>query len=286
MSPGSGETGGNRQYRPVFVVICRLPRGMAIAQPWVSRELCYMSFKPAVLGLLAAACVTAAAGGAFLAVRQNTTDRSVMALGAPEHAAPAAATPSAPQPVTETEGVVTPPPAAGAAASKPAEAPEVSPAPEKSPRHDATRTAAARPAAKDPTSASRRNTPAPVASNHQPESTTASSGPAASVGPGSSSAKDNGVRTPTSVEPSAPEPTRLPDLAPVRTGASLRRGCRAGVRGHRPAGRPLAVERDRASRGSRRSARDARRHGRWPTPRFPPARACLDRSCSSIAAAR
>ena len=172
-----------------------------------------MSFKPAVLGLLAAACVTAAAGGAFLAVRQNTTDRSGMALGAPEHAAPAAATPSGPQPVTETEGVVTPPPAAGAAASKPAEAPEVSPAPEKSPRHDSAHTAAARPPAKDQTSTARRDT-TPAASNRQPETTTAASGPA-SVGSGSSSAKDNAARTSAPADPPAPEPSRLPDVAPV-----------------------------------------------------------------------
>jgi hypothetical protein len=173
-----------------------------------------MSFKPAVLGLLAAACVTAAAGGAFLAVRQNGSDRSGMALGAPEHAAPIAATPSAPQPVTETEGVVTPPPAAGAAASKPAEAPEVSPAPEKSPRHDSAHTAAARPPAKDQASTARRDT-APATPNRQPESTTAASGPAASVGSGSSSAKDNGARASAPADPPAPEPARLPDVAPV-----------------------------------------------------------------------
>jgi hypothetical protein len=60
------------------------------------------------VGLLAAGCLTAAAGGAFIAVRQNTASAPVIpATSAP--AAPAVTTPATPsdaRPVTETEAVV------------------------------------------------------------------------------------------------------------------------------------------------------------------------------------
>ena len=62
-----------------------------------------MNFKPVVLGLLAAACVTAAAGGAYLAVRQNAAGTTAVATPNPS----ATGTPAA-QPVTETEALVTP----------------------------------------------------------------------------------------------------------------------------------------------------------------------------------
>lgn len=75
-----------------------------------------MIAKPLVLGLIAAASVTAAAGGAYLAVRQNHEDRPAAVQQAPA--------PQAPQPVEETEAVVSPPPAA-------AVEPEVEPAPVK-----------------------------------------------------------------------------------------------------------------------------------------------------------
>ncbi len=62
-----------------------------------------MNLKPVVLGLLAAACVTAAAGGAYLAVRQNAAGTTAVATPNPS----ATGTPAA-QPVTETEALVTP----------------------------------------------------------------------------------------------------------------------------------------------------------------------------------
>jgi hypothetical protein len=62
-----------------------------------------MIAKPVVLGMLAAACVTAAAGGAYVAVRQNDAPRPF-----PVQAQPAAA-PA--QPVAETEAIVSPVPA-------------------------------------------------------------------------------------------------------------------------------------------------------------------------------
>jgi hypothetical protein len=69
-----------------------------------------MFSKPLAFGLLALGCLTAAAGGAYLATRHNTAD----ALKPAPQAAPASATPSTPaeKPVAETEAPV--------AAAKPA----------------------------------------------------------------------------------------------------------------------------------------------------------------------
>ncbi|PYR75734.1 MAG: hypothetical protein DMF86_14500 [Acidobacteria bacterium] len=90
-----------------------------------------MFSKPLAFGLLALSCVTAAAGGAYLATRHNAAD----AVVTPPHVAtaPANAAPAAPaQPVAETEAPVgTGAPAATSA--KPAEAeakPAASPAPQ------------------------------------------------------------------------------------------------------------------------------------------------------------
>jgi type IV secretory pathway VirB10-like protein len=65
-----------------------------------------MLSKPVVFGLVAAACVTAAAGGAFVAVRQNAADQAAVAVPQAPANGPAA------QPVSETEAVLTPTPAA------------------------------------------------------------------------------------------------------------------------------------------------------------------------------
>jgi type IV secretory pathway VirB10-like protein len=85
-----------------------------------------MISRPVLIGLLAAACVTAAAGGAFVAVRQNATERSAadVQASAPVVAAPAAQ-PATAQPVAETEAVVTPP--ANPPAAQPS-TPEAAPA--------------------------------------------------------------------------------------------------------------------------------------------------------------
>jgi len=69
-----------------------------------------MIAKPVVLGLVAAACVTAAAAGAYVAIRHNEVPRTEPV---------AIAAPTANPPVTETEAVVTPAPA-------PSQAPEPS----------------------------------------------------------------------------------------------------------------------------------------------------------------
>ncbi len=92
-----------------------------------------MFAKPVVLGLFAAACVTAAAGGAYLAVRQNDAPTVV--------ASPAEAV--APAPVAETETVVSPakpiepsaPPEAAEPVEKPSPRPRVNtPASSRTPR--------------------------------------------------------------------------------------------------------------------------------------------------------
>src|SRR6478752_1228894 len=58
-------------------------------------------------GLLAAGCVAAAAGGGFLAVRQNAVQPvPVAASPAPAAVAPAEPAPAGQAPVTETEAVV------------------------------------------------------------------------------------------------------------------------------------------------------------------------------------
>ena len=75
-----------------------------------------MISRPVLIGLLAAACITAAAGGAFVAFRQNAGDRASAANTAT--AVREATQPANPaQPVAETEAVVSPP------ASQPAAAP-------------------------------------------------------------------------------------------------------------------------------------------------------------------
>jgi hypothetical protein len=75
-----------------------------------------MISRPVLIGLLAAACITAAAGGAFVAIRQNAGDRASAANTAT--AVREATQPANPaQPVAETEAVVSPP------ASQPAAAP-------------------------------------------------------------------------------------------------------------------------------------------------------------------
>jgi hypothetical protein len=86
-----------------------------------------MNFKPVVLGLLAGACLTAAAGGAYVAVRQNAGARTA-AVAAPATSAPGSASA---QPVTETEAVVSSPQKVA-----PAEAPDPTPSLDRSPRRD------------------------------------------------------------------------------------------------------------------------------------------------------
>jgi hypothetical protein len=90
-----------------------------------------MNLKPVVLGLLAAACITAAAGGAYVAVRQNGVVRTTTS------ATPATNGPGSPaaQPVTETEALVGQP---SPATATPAEAPDSSASSDRTPRRNDT----------------------------------------------------------------------------------------------------------------------------------------------------
>ena len=95
-----------------------------------------------VAGLLAASCVTAAAGGAYVAVRQNAAPPPEAASHPTPAVQPPAATPAG-QPVTETEAIVGDQPEL-VEQPEGREAPAAQPAPRLSPvaRPQATRTAA------------------------------------------------------------------------------------------------------------------------------------------------
>src|SRR2546423_743146 len=108
---------------------------------------------------LAVACIGAAAGGGYLATRQNAVPAPVAAQAQPQPIASAPA--PAAQPVQETEGVV------GDTAAKPAAAaPAAKPAPQKR-KEPAPRRPSARETRTSPHGAARRD-PAPLASSQPP----------------------------------------------------------------------------------------------------------------------
>jgi hypothetical protein len=172
-----------------------------------------MISKSVVLGLLAAGCMTAAAGGAYIAVRQNGSPQRTDVATPQAQPAPAAS-----QPVAETEGVITP--------AKPERA-EPAPAPSVAPRETPREAAAAKPTA-------RKNDPAPrverpsaqpsrnPAPNSAPARDTASRPAEATVDPSLSverptAARDNASNPPAAapaappvVEPVVPEPPPAP----------------------------------------------------------------------------
>ncbi|MEO7270393.1 MAG: hypothetical protein ABI211_00145 [Vicinamibacterales bacterium] len=166
-----------------------------------------MPFKPFVLGAVAAACVTAAAGGAYVAVRQTRVEPSAVA----DPATSPTGTTSSPAPVTETEGIVTPPSSAPSAAAEAPDLPPV-PVPDRSPRKDApvrqippppaSRSANARPTT-TPASPPRRDAPLNDAGRR------AESGATASASPG------RDVASPAPVAELPPTPARAPEPAPA-----------------------------------------------------------------------
>ncbi len=162
-------------------------------------------------GLLVAGCLTAAAGGAYVAVKQNAGSPQPV-VATPAAAAPATA---APQPVSETEAIVGRVPAAStpadpAPAANPAPAPS-SPAPapdleRPEPRSSGTvaRSVPApevRPARRPPTSANNRQTPPPASAN--PATPVAAQQERAEI-----------PNTPPAIEP-VPEPVRMPEAPPA-----------------------------------------------------------------------
>jgi len=115
-----------------------------------------MEINKLVFGGLIVGCLAAAGGGAYLATRHNAQDTQGAAQASP---APVAAE-TAPngQPVTASEGVLTPEPAAVAPAPTPAPV---------APRQERV-AAAPRPAAAAPAPAPRRETPAPRQASARP----------------------------------------------------------------------------------------------------------------------
>ena len=159
-----------------------------------------MISRPVVLALLAAGCVTAASGGAYVAVRQNAVDAATPS-GVTEFAAPApvpATDPAQPAPVAATDALVSP--------SAPAPEPPVD---VETPRPASPKTAPPaaprprRPVERQTTSAERRPPSVEPAgpSAQAPESATNGATPMPPVVP---------VRT----DP-LPEPVRLPEIAPA-----------------------------------------------------------------------
>src|SRR4051794_6542879 len=104
-----------------------------------------MEFNKLVLAGLSVGCLAAAAGGSYLAVRQNQT---ATAISQPSPDLAPVSTPSASKPVTESEGVIAPD------AAKPA-APSVEPV---TPARPASRIVTATPNRRAET----RTTPAPI----------------------------------------------------------------------------------------------------------------------------
>lgn len=122
-----------------------------------------MLTKPLVVGLLAAGSITAAAGGAYVAMRQNADERL-----SPEYAGVPVVTPSpsptAQAPVTETEEVISP------ASAAPAEPALENPAPERPRRVESTPSARStqRPNRRPTTSVPSKARPDPRPSTPEP----------------------------------------------------------------------------------------------------------------------
>ncbi len=131
-----------------------------------------MFSKTLAVGVLAAGCVAAAAGGAFIAIRHNqgdppgTVDARGAALPAPTDSGnPTAQSPSVPKPVAETEAIVTPAVAPTAEAPK-AERDTLGAAPRPAPERDsATKAAKPSPPSRQPArvQAARPDVPAATA---------------------------------------------------------------------------------------------------------------------------
>jgi hypothetical protein len=163
-----------------------------------------MFSKPLAVGLLALSCVTAAAGGAYVAVRQNTD---------PAPASSAATTSPAPA-VRETEAVVTP--ATPAPTAEPVESPRATPVSSTAPATAATsgKTPAIEPARTrraEPSPKPAGRTPAPAARTAAPVPATEPVA-APSLPAETSPAR---VDNPAPPEPVRPEPARVEPAAPA-----------------------------------------------------------------------
>ena len=157
--------------------------------------------RPLTVALLAAGCLTAAAGGSYLAIRQD----AVAPVAAAAPGTPAASSPSAPAtpalegaaPVQESEGIIEAP------KEEPAKAPELERAPVPAP---------IRPAPES----RRRTVPAPIRERPQP-SVRAANGPAPAAEPSAAPVESPAANT-TTEPPPVPERT----AAPVETPTNVR----------------------------------------------------------------
>jgi hypothetical protein len=159
-----------------------------------------MISKPVALGLLVATCVTAAAGGAYVAVRQSAAPAPVSTVP------PSADAADQPKPVAETETIIPPPAPQEVETSAPPAARKV--APERRPAASA-RTDNARPAAAKAPIANERAPQTPVDRGSRPADPMTSPAPAVDR-PSSVPTRDQGS-VPAS---SAAAPAPLPDLTP------------------------------------------------------------------------
>lgn len=126
-----------------------------------------MNPKVLAAGAVIAGCITAAAGGAYVAVRQNAAAPAPASQQAPA-AAPSPAPAASGQPVSETEAIVATPEAKPA--ELPAEAPAPAPAPEKVAPKPEPRRAPQKPASAPPArNATAVATPPPAAPVERPQ---------------------------------------------------------------------------------------------------------------------
>lgn len=154
-------------------------------------------------GLLAAGCVAAAAGGGFLAVRQNAVQPvPVAASPAPVAASPAEPAPATQAPVTETEAVV----GSGSTKLKPEAEPSAPARPTPSPVREAPRASAPAPS---PAPVTRKDAPAAPTPRRQPTTTPAA--PAPSV----TAEKPVAPATVTQSAERVQEPARTPEVPPA-----------------------------------------------------------------------
>ena len=147
-----------------------------------------MFSKPLAFVLLALGCVTAAAGGAYLASRHNAAESAAVSTPASAATQPVTTAPAssgaAAQPVAETEAPVT---AAGQPATAPAPVVEKKPAPAPAPKaaeRTASKSSSARPSAPAPSprtahdTTSARTTPSAAMPSPEPQAVTPAPAPA------------------------------------------------------------------------------------------------------------
>jgi len=155
-----------------------------------------MEFNKLVFAGLSMGCLAAAAGGSYLAVRQNT---AAMPVSQPAPIAPSAPT-DAPKPVTESEGLIAPDATKPAEAARPSEAP-----PQSRPASRVVNTPNRRADSRTPAAVPRSNREGQASTQTVARSGQPSESPAAAAAPSTSGTM---WEARPSVQPSSPEYTR------------------------------------------------------------------------------